>query len=284
MDTSESSEYVSVHGGHSGQFCNHATDTLEDIIQAYIEKNFLWVGITEHAPAPTRELMYLDEQAAGLTPDFLFSRFGAYMKECRRLQEKYRNEITIFPALEIETYSGYETFVPHLIKSFKPDYIVGSVHFVNDINFDYSSELYERAAQSVGGIDNLYEHYFDSQYEMISLLHPAVVGHFDLIRIFDPNYQQRLSKPSIKSKIIRNLELIRRFDLILDFNLRALAKGADEPYVSRPILNVAREFGISIVPGDDSHSVASVGNFINEGINLLEKARVKLNWAQPRPI
>ena len=278
------SEYVSVHGGHSGQFCNHATDSLEDIIQAYIEKKFRWVGITEHAPAPTRDLMYLDEQAAGLTPDFLFSRFGAYMKECRRLQEKYSNEITIFPALEIETYSGYETFVPHLIKSFEPDYIVGSVHYVNDINFDYSSELYVRAAESVGGIDHLYEHYFDSQYEMISLLRPAVVGHFDLIRIFDPNYQQRLNKPSIKAKIIRNLELIRSFDLILDFNLRALAKGADEPYISRPILSIAREFGITIVPGDDSHGVASVGNFIDEGIKLLEEEGVNLTWSKPRLI
>ena len=41
---------VSVHGGHSGQFCHHATDTLEEIIQQYIAKQFPWVGITEHAP------------------------------------------------------------------------------------------------------------------------------------------------------------------------------------------------------------------------------------------
>ena len=177
--------YVSVHGGHSGQFCNHAKDTLEEIIRAYIKGGFHWVGITEHAPAPNLELMYRDEQEAGMSPEFMFARFGEYMKECRRLRDEYRAEITIYPALEIETYSGFETFVPHLIRVFQPDYLVGSVHFVNDICFDYSPHLYQQAVESAGGIESLYERYFDAQYEMISLLKPAVVGHFDLIRIYD---------------------------------------------------------------------------------------------------
>ena len=122
------------------------------------------------------------------------------MSEGRRLQRKYQDSITIYVAIEIETYSGYEQFVPHLIRSFSPDYIVGSVHFVNDINFDYSAETYEEAVESAGGIDQLYEQYFDTQYEMISLLRPSVIGHFDLIRIFDPDYRDRLEKPSIMSK------------------------------------------------------------------------------------
>ena len=250
-----SKKYVSVHGGHSGQFCNHATDSLEEIIKTYIEKGFSWVGITEHAPAYKQELLYTDQKAAGLTPEFLFDRFGRYMTECRRLQQEYSGQITLYPAMEIETYSGYETFVPHLIGTFKPDYIVGSVHFVNDCNFDYSAAMYEKAAASVGGIDALYEAYFDSQYDMIKLLTPAVVGHFDLIRIFDPGYRQRLLKPSIRSRVERNLLLIKELDLILDFNLRAMAKGADEPYITRSILELVREFGVKIAPGDDSHGL-----------------------------
>ncbi|MDP3481361.1 MAG: histidinol-phosphatase HisJ family protein, partial [Desulfoprunum sp.] len=197
--------FVSVHGGHSGQFCHHATDTLEEIIRQYISKQFPWVGITEHVPAISAELLYPDQKKAGLTPEFLLHRFGGYMKECRRLQEKYNSEIRIFAAMEIETYSGYETFIPSLIDTFRPDYIVGSVHFVDDMGFDYSQEQYDLTAEKVGGIDALYCKYFDQQYEMIQLLKPAVVGHFDLVRIFDPNYSSRLAKPAIMDRITRNL-------------------------------------------------------------------------------
>ncbi len=276
-----SPDYVSVHGGHSGQFCSHAVDSLEEIIQAYISKRFRWVGISEHAPAANDDLLYQDQQEAGLTPHYLFGQFGKYINECRRLQEKYKDEITLFTAIEIETYSGYEQFVPHMIRSFAPDYLVGSVHFVNDLNFDYSAEMYGKTVDSVGGIDLLYEIYFDIQYEMISLLRPSVVGHFDLIRIFDPDYRHRLEKPSIMSRVRRNLELIKKYDLIMDFNLRALAKGADEPYISRPILEMVRGYGISVVPGDDSHGISSVGNYMEEGIALLQEAGFSTEWKQP---
>ena len=274
--------FVSIHGGHSGQFCSHAADTLEEIIQLYIEKQFSWVGITEHTPAISEDLLYPEEIAAGLTPQLLLDRFGEYMLECRRLQNKYRNEIQIFAAMEIETYSGYEQFVPYLIHRFQPDYIIGSVHFVNDMPFDYSPSKYNSTVESVEGRDELYCLYFDQQYEMIKLLQPSVIGHFDLIRIFDDEYKDRLLKPEIVQRIERNLTLIKNLDLIMDFNLRAMAKGADEPYISKSILKMAYELEIAVVPGDDSHGLNSVGDFLAEGIEILTNSGFDTNWRQPK--
>jgi histidinol-phosphatase (PHP family) len=273
---------VSVHGGHSGQFCHHATNTLEEIIQQYIRKKFPWVGITEHVPAIKDDLRYPDQIEAGLTLAFLMNRFRDYMRECRRLQQQYASAITIFTAIEIETYSGYAEFIPSLIKTFQPDYLVGSVHFVDDMGFDYSREQYDRTAAAVGGTDALYCRYFDQQYEMLRLLRPAVVGHFDLIRIFDPEYHSRLRQPAIMERIRRNLALIRDLDLIMDFNLRSLLKGASEPYISRPILKIAREMGIAVVPGDDSHGLDSVAANMDTGIAILAEMGFDTNWRQPR--
>ena len=273
---------VSVHGGHSGQFCHHATDTLEEIIQEYIRKQFPWVGITEHVPAISEELLYPDQREAGLTPEFLYNRFALYMQECRRLQQKYTSEIKIFAAMEIETYSGYDRFIPKLIDTFQPDYIVGSVHFVDDMGFDYSQEQYDRAADKVGGRDTLYCKYFDQQYDMIKLLKPAVVGHFDLIRIFDADYGDRLAVPAIMARIKRNLALIKELGLIMDYNLRSLLKGAAEPYISLPILKIAHEMDIAVVPGDDSHGIPSVGANMERGITFLEKMGFDTNWQEPK--
>ncbi len=272
---------VSVHGGHSGEFCNHAKDSLEDIVTTYIAHGFSWVGITEHSPPIGDHFLYGDEKEAGLDAAFLQKRFGQYIIECRRLQKKYASQITIYVGVEIETYSGYDYFIPQLVEKYVPDYIVGSVHFVNDICFDYSQKEYEKAVRSAGGIDALYCLYFDVQHEMISHLKPAVVGHFDLIRLYDPDYRQRLLQPEIFQRIERNLTLVKKFDLILDFNLRSLSKGAEEPYISRSILERAAAMDIAVVPGDDSHGCHDIGLYIDEGIAILDKFRFTTHWKTP---
>lgn len=272
---------VSVHGGHSGQFCCHAEDLLEEIVEEYIRQGFTWIGITEHAPAINDQWLYPDQKAAALTADILLKQFEDYMKECRRLQKKYASLITISPAIEIETYSGYESFVAYLINKYTPSYLVGSVHFVNDIGFDYSEEYYEDAVRVAGGMDVLYEKYFDLQHDMINKLRPAVIGHFDLIRLYDPDYHARLKKPAIAARVTRNLELIKRCGLILDYNLRALYKGASEPYVTSSILKAARELNIAVVPGDDSHGISSVGNFYEEGVRRLQSHGCSTDWQLP---
>jgi histidinol-phosphatase (PHP family) len=274
-------KFVSVHGGHSGQFCLHATDSLEEIILSYIDHGFAWVGITEHVPGLRDDLLYPDQKEAGLTPAILYKQFADYILECRRFKEKYASEIRIYVAMEIETYSGYREFVPSLVERFRPEYIVGSVHFVDDLGFDYSQEQYEATAKAAGGLDSLYCRYFDQQYEMIELLNPAVVGHFDLIRLFDPDYRQRFLQPEIARRIRRNLELIRKRDLIMDFNLRSLLKGAQEPYISESILVQALELGIAVVPGDDSHGLDSIGVNMEKGIAILERLGFDTDWKTP---
>lgn len=36
-------ELLSARGGHSGEFCGHAFDSLSDVVQAYIDAGFQWV-------------------------------------------------------------------------------------------------------------------------------------------------------------------------------------------------------------------------------------------------
>jgi histidinol-phosphatase (PHP family) len=108
-----------------------------------------------------------------------------------------------------------------------------------------------------------------------------VVGHFDLIRIYDAHYPDHLSLPAVWGRICRNLEFIQKNGLVLDFNLKALSKGASEPYVSAPILRQALDMGIAVVPGDDSHGIASVGGHIEKGIEILVAAGADTQWLKP---
>jgi histidinol-phosphatase (PHP family) len=272
---------VSIHGGHSGQFCNHAQDTLEAVIQTYIAKGFAWVGITEHMPPPADRFLYPEELEAGLDARQMRDRFSRYILEGRRLQKKYADRIGIFIGFETEAYSGAFQLAAALEEQYRPDYVLGGVHHVADIPFDSGPEAYRRAAAAVGGIEALYCRYFDLQHEMILTLNPQVVAHFDLIRIFDDDYQRRWREPEIARRIRRNLETVAGKHLILDFNVAALRKGAAEPYLSGPILDQALALGIPIVPSDDSHGTSTAGEYITEGIDILKRKGCSLNWPKP---
>jgi len=272
---------VSVHGGHSGDFCLHAADGLEEIVKAYINEGFAWVGITEHMPPSVEDIIYPEEKEAGMGPVELHQRFSKYIQESRRLQDQYSGHITLFVGMETENYPGYERQVTALRDEFQPDYIVGSIHHLESMPIDYSVTEYELAARSFGGIDKLYCRYFDAQYEMLQALRPEVVGHFDLIRIFDSSYEDRLQRSEIEARIKRNLDFIAECGLILDYNLRALLKGAGEPYVSEPILHMARQRGIGVVPGDDSHGVESVGVNVDKAGRRLAELGFDTDWQMP---
>jgi len=272
---------VSVHGGHSGEFCNHASDSLEQIVLAYIDAGFSWVGVTEHMHAVSEEFVYPDEREAGLNAAKLKSRFGQYFAECTRLKEKYHDRIELLVAFEIESCSGSVAVIEHIIDTFKPDYIVGSVHHVSDFMIDYSRDEYDKAVRFHGGVEQLFCQYFDQQYEMIVRYKPSVVGHFDLIRLFDPDYLRTLSRPEVANRVNRNLEKVREFDLILDFNMAGFDKEGREPFPTKSILNQAAAMGIAIVPGDDSHGVSMVGRHYDKGIERLIEAGVGLDFRKP---
>lgn len=272
-------ERVSVHGGHSGEFCGHATDRLAEVVQAYVDAGFAWACLTEHMAPPATEFIAEDE--GGLDLPALQARFGRYFAEARRLQAARRQDITLYVGFETEACVGYENAVRSAIAAFAPDMIVGSVHHVEDVLFDYSAANYRRAVARAGGIENFYCAYFDRQLEMLNALRPTVVGHFDLARVFDAEYGERWQVPAIASRAKRNLARIAELGLILDYNVRALAKGQPEPYLAAPWLREALALGIDVVPGDDSHGVATVGGHVAEGIALLQAAGANCRWRRP---
>lgn len=273
-------EKVSVHGGHSGQYCHHARNTLEEVVEAYIAAGYSWVGITEHMPPMNDHFRYPDEAEAGLSAHALQARFQQYFHEIRLLQQRYAGSITLYAAFETESYPGSVAYVRELIEQTRPDYIVGSVHHVGGIGIDVNRELYEEAREKAGSLEQLYCQYFDEQLQMMHELKPSVIGHFDLIRIFDTEYIETLELPAVWSRIERNLAYVAEQGFILDFNLRGFDK-AEEQYPSVPVLKLALQLGIAIVPGDDSHGVNSVARNYERGVEVLKSLGHDCQWQKP---
>lgn len=250
---------ISLHGGHSGQYCDHARDTLAEIVAAYHGAGFECVGLTEHMPPGDDSGLYPDEVALGRNAGWMEARFVLYVAEARQLAREYKDRMRILVGMESEWYPGCQKWVAELREYHSLDYVVGSVHHVRGVCFDFSGDTYAQATALCGGLVPLYAAYFDAQLAMLQATRPEVVGHFDLIRLHDPHYLQTLAEPEVWERVLRNLEWVRDAGAILDINARALLKGQPEPYVCTPILDAAARMGIAAAYGDDAHGVVDVG-------------------------
>lgn len=248
---------LSYHGGHSAEFCDHAQpSTLRQVVETYLSRSFTYFGLSEHQPR-AEAYLYPDERALGHDSDYLFSRFEAYIREARLLQEEFAQEAEILVGFETEFCDELAvSLIKDLRDRYAPDYVVGSLHHVQGIPIDSDVQTFRKAVQQAGSLEKLFIAYYDQQYQLIKECQPEVIGHFDLIRLFADDDQ---SLHSIEKLQRRNIEAVCSYGGVFEVNSRAFYKGLAEPYPSARVLDLIAECGGEVTLGDDSHGPEQVG-------------------------
>lgn len=272
---------ASLHGGHSGEFCDHAEGTLRQMLEAAVRVGYHIFGVSEHAPRPAAYL-YPEEIALGWTAEKLADDFARYTETVAALAGEFAPRLTVLCGFEAEVVPP-DTYVPTMralrvkrLSDGNPafDYMVGSVHYVAGIQIDGPPSSYLRAVEACGGVEPFAQRYYAQVAEMVEALRPEVVGHLDLLR---KNAQRAgFSLSVLESKLVRAaaeqaLEAIRAFDALLDLNLAGWRKGLDTPYPAPWLVQRAHAMGIGFCFGDDSHRPSEVGKGLEEGRAYLLK-------------
>lgn len=264
--------WFSYHGGHSGQFCHHARDSLEAVVERAIEVGFTHYGLSEHCPRYRTEHLFSDEVELGLDPAALQREFEAYVAEALALRQRYADQIELLIGFETERLppeSWAETM--RAIRDSAPfDYMVGSVHDVDGVFVDYSEVQTLALAERFGSIEVLQTRYFEAVADLVETLRPDVVGHIDLIRKFDG--PEACFSPKVMVHVDRVLEAVRGFGGVLDVNCGAHRRGLSPVYPLPEILERARAMEIGVTLGDDSHGVATVGAGLNDCMRAIANA------------
>ncbi len=263
------------HHSHSGQYCSHASDQLEQIIQRAIEMGFTTYCLTEHVPRDRQEDLYPEE--AHLIPSDLYDIFDKYYKHAKVLQTKYKNIIKLLVGFETDYIHG-ESFdlIARLRKQYHFDMFVGSIHHVRSIPIDFDHVLWNKAESACGGLEGLYEEYFDTQYAMLQRLEPPIVGHFDLIKLKSPDHTIPLTRfPSVWQGVIRNINFIAEYGGMMEINSAALRKGWEVPYPSGEVTDYARTQNVKFCLSDDSHGLAQVGSNYGQMISYLKDQNIE---------
>lgn len=251
---------VSLHGGHSSAYCDHAYSTLREMIDAAIAFGYTTFGVAEHAPRVEEHRLFDEERAMGWDIPHLDHIFEQYASELRSLQNEYADRITILRGFEAEVVpeANYVEVMRGYAARFQFDYTVGSVHWVNGHIIDHKREYFEQALAVSGSLEALAVKYYETLADMALRLCPEVIGHFDLIRRSAPD-EASVSTPPARRAALVALEAVREVGAILDVNTAGYRKGLGRPYPAPWIVEAARKMGIGFCFGDDSHRVSDVG-------------------------
>lgn len=267
---------VSLHGGHSSDFCDHGKSPLREMLEAAVARGMAVYGVAEHGPRVESRFLYPEEIELGWDVERLMRNFEAYAEATRRYADEFADRLTVLRAFEIEVVpqERYVALMRAIREQFDFDYVVGSVHYVDEFLFDYSRENFEKAVEMQGGLEPFAVKYYETLAEMVGAVRPEVAAHFDLIRKYAPA-SGGFDTPAVRRAAETALEAIRRHGCLLEVNTGGYRNGLAYPYPEPWVVEQARAMGIPFCFGDDSHAAEDVGADIPRARNYLLQCGIK---------
>lgn len=261
---------VSLHGGHSGEFCDHGEGTLRDRLEEAATWGYHTFGVTEHSPRHAERFLYDEERRRGWTLEKSINDFLNYAQALQPMVDEFADRLVVLRGFEAEVVPT-DTYIELMLNyrnSLRQDgvpafdYMVGSVHYVEEITIDGTKENFQKALELCGGLENLAIRYYELVAQMSLVLKPEVIGHLDLVKLnaYRIGYKpEDLATPRIQNAVKSTLEAIHSIGGILDLNTAGWRKGLGEPYPSPWLVKLANQMEVGFCFGDDSHRTSEVG-------------------------
>jgi len=229
--------------------CNHAEGTIDEYVQAAIKQGTSIFGFSDHAPMdfePEYRMKFEDMQK--------------YEEDVLAAKEKYKNDITILLSYEVDYLKNH---MDERVLNADVDYLIGSVHFINEWGFD-NPEFIGRYEKE--DINDIWQKYFDAIEEMANTKLFDVVGHLDLIKVF-----KFMPTKDIKEIAKNALLAIKKANMVLEMNVAGYRKPIGEAYPSKELLGEAFKLEIPITFSSDAHKPEQVGLYNEEIITLAKE-------------
>lgn len=184
------------------------------------------------------------------------------------LKIKKESNINLKLGIEIDYISEEKERIKNNVNKYDFDYVIGSVHKVNRWPIDHPD--YKEGYDN-WNIKKLYKKYFSIVESMVKSELFDIIGHIDLIKIFN----NKISEKEL-NKIINNLLLlIKEKNITVEINSNGYNKPVNEFYPSDFILKKIAKMNIPIIFGSDAHNPSRVGENIENAYNKLKKIGVK---------
>jgi len=240
----ENNMIVDLHNHTS--LCNHAEGTIEQYIEKAIQTNIKIFGFSDHAPMDFDPAYRMS-----------FEQMQKYEADVNAAKEKYKDKIEIVLGYEVDYLKGH---MDKRVLDADVDYLIGSVHFIDEWGFDNPEFIGKYEHQD---IDLIWQKYFNAIEEMAKSELFDIVGHFDLIKVF-----KFMPNKDINQIAHNALKAIKKADMVIEINVAGYRKPIEEAYPSRSLLTEAFKMGIPISFGSDAHKPEQIGLFSTQALQL----------------
>lgn len=229
---------------HMHTFLSDGKDSHEDMISGAVFKGLKEIGFTDHiCHKPIGWAMPMEN-----IPHMVSRIKAVQSDEDLPISIKFGAEVDYFPDKEKE--------IAETIQSLELDYVIGSVHFIDDWNFDTDITPYDQI-----DINRFYKQYFKLvQQSALSGLFD-IIGHCDLAKKFGyyPNFP-------LDDLYDQTAAIFKKADVVVELNTSGKIKPCSEFYPSISFLQRLAFHKVPITLGSDAHVEQNVGQFFNEAV------------------
>lgn len=230
-----------VHGLAHGEY-NYDYEWLSLFVEKARQENLQGIGLAEHDEFRHLINFALLEQLQQENPD-----------------------IKIRIGLEVDYIPGREPVIRSIKAEHDWDYLIGSVHFIDDWAFDHPDH---KDKFDNTDIDEIYFNYFKLVRLAVETNCFDIVGHLDLIKIWG----HKPAKKTLLHYAYPVLEVIKDADIAVEINTGGLRKPVNQMYPALEIIDKMKAMNIKILFGSDAHHPDQVGMCFEQAVFLAQKA------------
>ena len=242
----------------------------EEYIKKAVVLGFSTLGFSEHSPLPFDNPFSLKDE-----------NIERYINEINKLQEKYKDQIKIYRALEMDYIPDMSTDFNYWKKRCCTDYLIGSIHLVkpkdhNELWFTDGPkyETYDKGLNDFfdGDIKKAVSTYYHQMNEMIDTQKFDIVGHVDKIKMHNRDRYFKEDEKWYQQLVDECLSLIKEKDLIVEVNTRGIYKKRYPGLFPDGItLQKVKDLNIPIIISSDAHAPEELNLGFDNAIFKLKK-------------
>jgi histidinol-phosphatase (PHP family) len=239
--------------------CGHAVGTMERYVEHAIQAGLSELGFSDHLfmywlPADARD------------PELGMAEWEHefYVEDVERCRSRYASDITIRLSIEADYIPGHEQALENILKRSDWDYVIGSVHFIDDWGFDDSRYL---AGFDRWDIDALYGRYFELVGASAETGLFDTIGHADLVKKF--GHRPRADQLESYARLAQRFA---RAGVCVEVNTAGLRRPCAEVYPHPDLLDACRQAGVPATFASDAHAPTDVARDLDAAADILRQA------------
>lgn len=233
---------------HMHTHLSDGANSHEEMVLAAIDKGFDEIGFSDHFCIRQPCRWAVDTDGIALLEE-----------RVRAMQAKYSDRITILFGLEVDYFPTLEAEIREALSPFRFDYVTGSVHFLDDWNYDTAPEGYDRYST-----DYIYQWYFGELQKAARSGLFNIMAHPDLIKKF------RIWPETTPLNLFRETaRVFAQSGVAFEVNTSGKDRPCGEFFPGTAFLEALHHAGVPVTLGSDSHRSDQIGRYFDEARALL---------------